>query len=47
MAALALTWLVTAVVSDQVNLWLLIIVLHLQMNVPRWMYGGNIVGPFP
>ena len=50
-AALSLTWLVTAVVSDQVNLWLLIIVLHLQLNVAhmdvwrehRWAVPLNIL----
>lgn len=50
LAALSLTWLVTAVVSDQANLWLLIIVLHLQMNVPpmdvwrdhRWAVPLNV-----
>jgi signal transduction histidine kinase len=51
LAAISLTWLVTAVVSDQINLWLLIIVLHLQMNVSpmevwrdhRWAVPLNVI----
>lgn len=46
-----LTWLVTAVVADQANLWLLIIVLHLQMGLSplevwkdhRWAIPLNVL----
>jgi signal transduction histidine kinase len=50
-AAQVITWLVTAVVADQANLWLLIIVLHLQLGVPplevwkdhRWAVPLNVL----
>lgn len=42
--ALSIRWLITAVVADQANLWLLIVVLHLQLGVPLWMSGENIDG---
>ncbi|MCA9875898.1 MAG: HAMP domain-containing histidine kinase [Anaerolineales bacterium] len=49
--ALGIRWLVTAVVADQANLWLLIIVLHLQLGVPplevwrehRWAVPLNVL----
>lgn len=45
------TWLVTAVVADQANLWLLIVVLHLQMGISplevwkdhRWAVPLNVL----
>ncbi len=50
-AAQVVIWLITAVVADQANLWLLIIVLHLQMGVPplevwkdhRWAVPLNVL----
>lgn len=49
--AVGLRWLVTAVVADQANLWLLIIVLHLQLGVApldvwrehRWAIPLNVL----
>ncbi|MBK8987068.1 MAG: hypothetical protein IPM39_13485 [Chloroflexi bacterium] len=49
--AQVLVWLATAVIADQANLWLLIIVLHLQLGVPplevwrehRWAVPLNVV----
>lgn len=49
--ALGVRWLITAVVADQANLWLLIIVLHLQLGVPpldvwrehRWAVPLNVL----
>ncbi len=49
--AQVLVWLATAVVADQANLWLLIIVLHLQLGVPplevwkdhRWAVPLNVL----
>jgi len=46
-----ITWLITAVVADQANLWLLIIVLHLQLGIPplevwrehRWAVPLNVL----
>lgn len=49
--ALGIRWVITAVVADQANLWLLIIVLHLQLGVPpldvwrehRWAIPLNVL----
>ena len=49
--ALTISWIATAVVADQANLWLLIIVLHLQLGIPplevwrehRWAVPLNVL----